>query len=787
MADLDDHPCIQSCENCGTLIDATGLAPLTLVTCPNCEHRTLANSQFHHFKLLEVLGSGGMGAVYRALDESLKRDVALKLLRTEHMSDRSIVEQFQREAAITASINHPHVVKVFSTGSDRGTVYIAMELVDKGSLDDLMTLQGRISEVQVLEVGAQIAQGLLAAHRRGLLHRDVKPGNILFTDGHTAKIVDFGLAALADQAGQIGGEVWGTPYYVAPEKLESPPQEDFRSDMYSLGSALFHAVAGRPPYEADDASIVVLKVLKSQPVSLQSFAPEVSGATAYVINRMIQKNPEERYQSYEELIEHLQYAQTEIARGVVPLPPPPPKKRSNWALVSTVLLLVLIGVLFFLSHRAPPKPTEDPAQTKGKPTPVTAEMTQRYDGARKLLAAGDPTSVTQAANTLRELDRDDLPQPFRTWLNLHTGLAQLLTGNRADAVASFRLVSERGLVFTDPAQEELGKFFLEIAALATSEQPVPVEVAAKFEPGRADAFGLVVCGVKNWAQGDFAAAMPFLTRFQSATPEGPDAWISEYQPLAGSMIADFTAYTAAAEGAAATIGAPAKKKDALTAIQAARAGLKTKSALGERLAALETQLSGEIEAYEAEMAQKMAALDAEDLAALKVLQPQLDEYCRHLKFAEALSVAKTVTLRGQKHGPTLDLTRRKLVWMEEFKRHFFDDLRAGRYSSTLLTATGGHLGEGIWHPTETGLKIMTSNGFVSAPWAAISAETITAAVESFFRAPLTTEEIADREWGLGLYLLALHREAEARPRLMKASAAKEEYRDTLNQLGLTTP
>jgi serine/threonine protein kinase len=131
------------------------------------------------------------------------------------------------------------VVKVYSAGEDQGLVYIAMELVDKGSLDDLMSLQGRVSEPQVLEVGKQAAMGLNAALARGLIHRDVKPGNILFADAHTAKIVDFGLASLQEQASKGPGEVWGTPYYVAPEKLENPPVEDFRSDMYSLGATLF--------------------------------------------------------------------------------------------------------------------------------------------------------------------------------------------------------------------------------------------------------------------------------------------------------------------------------------------------------------------------------------------------------------------------------------------------------------------------------------------------------------------------------------------------------------------
>src|SRR4029434_709553 len=137
-----------------------------------------------------------------------------------------------------------------------------------------------------------------------------------------SKIVDFGLATLQHQAIKGPGEVWGTPYYVAPEKLENPPVEDFRSDMYSLGATLFHALAGRPPleaalfhpwagrppFEAETASMVALKHLKSQAVSLQAFAPDVSSETAFVINKTLIEDPENRYQSYHELIEHLDYA-----------------------------------------------------------------------------------------------------------------------------------------------------------------------------------------------------------------------------------------------------------------------------------------------------------------------------------------------------------------------------------------------------------------------------------------------------------------------------------------------
>src|SRR5581483_8032963 len=301
---------LQACPSCAALVDVGDEEPFAHVHCPMCGTLIRARTQLKNFELVELLGAGGMGAVYKARDMNLNRMVALKVVRKEYSADAEYLSKFEREARITASVNHPHVVKVFSFGSDHGLFDIAMERVDEGSLDDLMNLEGRVAELQMLEVGIQIAQGLQAAHKKGLIHRDVKPGNILFADARTAKIVDFGLALLAEHEAEERGEVWGTPYYVAPEKLNQEP-EDFRSDIYSLGGTLFHAVAGRPPFEAETASLVALKHIKSKAVSLQAFAPDVSSATAYVINRMLHKDPAQRYQAYDELIEHLAYAKNQ--------------------------------------------------------------------------------------------------------------------------------------------------------------------------------------------------------------------------------------------------------------------------------------------------------------------------------------------------------------------------------------------------------------------------------------------------------------------------------------------
>src|ERR1700747_3527203 len=205
-----------TCWICGAALDASGSEPLVRVVCRNCGQKNLLQRTFDHFVPVETLGVGGMGTVYKARDTQLDRFVALKLLRKDLSSEADHDAQLQQEARIAASVNHPNVVQIFSLGTDNGQFYVVM---DDGKLDDLIESQARLPEHQVLDVGIQIARGLRAAHRKGLIHRDVKPANILFVDEQAAKIGDFGLAAFATQKPQNESVIWGTPAYVAPERL----------------------------------------------------------------------------------------------------------------------------------------------------------------------------------------------------------------------------------------------------------------------------------------------------------------------------------------------------------------------------------------------------------------------------------------------------------------------------------------------------------------------------------------------------------------------------------------
>ncbi len=369
-----------------------------------------------------------MGSVYKARDTRLNRFVALKLLRKEFAGDASFTAKLQKEARITASINHPHVVEVFSVGEDHGQFYVVMELVDGGSLDDKMEDEKRISELQTLEVGLQVAKGLQAALKAGLIHRDIKPGNILFADAQTAKIVDFGLALLAEQHAETeGGEIWGTPYYVAPERLTGVP-EDFRSDLYSLGATLFHAVAGRPTFENETLSAMELKKLKANPIPLQKIAPDVSDETAAAIDRMLRPEPADRQSSYKVLIDELQSARAAALAREEEL-----RGRWSWPvrlLVSLGVILLLAGVVFGIAYglRHLPRKSVAPAVVTASATPtlekISAARSELQNGHYaqaeaffRELAATAPAlqAMVKLSAALQLWERDDFAQAATTF------------------------------------------------------------------------------------------------------------------------------------------------------------------------------------------------------------------------------------------------------------------------------------------------------------------------------------------------------------------------------------
>ena len=266
---------------------------------------TTVGQAFGNYQLERELGQGGMGTVYLAQDSGLHRQVALKILRSDLGDDPSFAKKFLEEVEVTASLAHPNIIRVFTLGEQDGRLYIVMEHLDQPSLENRMENQTKVTERDVLEIGLGIASALQFAHEEtGLIHRDIKPGNILFGRGNIPKLADFGLAAGARSAQGQQDEIWGTPYYVSPERLLREP-EDIRSDIYSLGATLFHAIAGRPPFEAETAEEVAKRHISDRPPPLRSLCPEAQEQTVITLDKCLAKKTDNRWASYTELISQL--------------------------------------------------------------------------------------------------------------------------------------------------------------------------------------------------------------------------------------------------------------------------------------------------------------------------------------------------------------------------------------------------------------------------------------------------------------------------------------------------
>ncbi len=259
------------------------------------------------YELLRLLGRGGMAEVYAARDLTLGREVAVKLLLDRFLDDEGFTRRFQDEARHVARLNHPNLVAVYDTGSDGGQPYIVMELVDGRSLQEVIA-SGGLTEDRALEVVADACAALAYAHDRGLIHRDVKPGNILIADDGSVKVTDFGIARAVDnETVTRTASVLGTAAYLSPEQAQGM-DVDPRSDLYSLGVVLYEALTGTQPFSGDSPVTVAYQHVQEPPRPPRDLDPGISPAAEAIAMRALAKNPVNRYQHAGEMYDDLQSA-----------------------------------------------------------------------------------------------------------------------------------------------------------------------------------------------------------------------------------------------------------------------------------------------------------------------------------------------------------------------------------------------------------------------------------------------------------------------------------------------
>ncbi|MEY5009738.1 MAG: hypothetical protein RLZZ253_877 [Verrucomicrobiota bacterium] len=370
---------VDRCPSCLALLDVSLCMPLVWSGCPICGSEFEVMREFHHFEMRERLAVGGMGAVYLAFDRSLSREVAVKVLSADCKRLPGYLERLEQEAQMTALVSHPNVVKVFSAGMHNGLYYVAMELIRLGTVAKFLEGPLRLSEAEVLGFAEQAALGLQAAYQRGLLHRDVKPANLMLGDAKTVKVVDFGLAKPVLDAAQMNGEedLLGTPFYVAPEKVLRRG-EDVRSDIYSLGATIYHLLADAPVFDCESVLEIMQAHVSAPAPSVLTRNHGASLPTARMIARMLQKDPDLRQGDYLELLVDIRVARMRLEEGSAAaqihsslqgkLQEEEDRSRSVQGLLYfgglVVLVLTLAGILFFKPNAPkeydppPPKPRE---------------------------------------------------------------------------------------------------------------------------------------------------------------------------------------------------------------------------------------------------------------------------------------------------------------------------------------------------------------------------------------------------------------------------------------------
>ncbi len=537
-------------------MDISTIPPYTRARCPHCEQESRVKTKMGSFELTGRLGVGGMSYVFIGRDASLGRDVAVKILNEEYGSDPTRVAQFEREAKITASLSHPNIVRIFTVGEDQGRYFIAMELVRGDSLEALIRRSGAMPESEVLQVAIEVVEGLRAAASAGLIHRDIKPGNILIDEGGRSRIVDFGLALLTEEDNQ-SQEIWATPYYVPPETLEGA-DEDFRSDMYALGATLYHALAGRPPCPDDSLSIDKLKAAKLEIEPLGEANPNLNRSTVEVVEIAMAHAADDRFESYDLMLESLKLAAHSVATGEV-VPPIRGSKRSRrrssrdekrktmarvGAGVAT-LGAVALGIWLFNHFKSDseaevtPEVTDTGRQREAPPEEGAVNdagdrIFELYQASRESI---ETKNFSDGANQLKELmNAPEAPVTTISWAAFEAAACFYQDGKAGDARKTMqelrRLLEQQGVALEGTAStaDHLSRKILQLPPVEPKQLPS--------DPQGIEKLGYFVAGLKNWEQGQMTSAVRLFQKFVSLPLTDATEALAVYQERAKAYLRD---------------------------------------------------------------------------------------------------------------------------------------------------------------------------------------------------------------------------------------------------------
>jgi len=315
------------------------------------------------YQIIEKLGEGGMGKIYKALDKEIDAKVVLKLLKPEIAANKRTIDRFKNELKLARNISHKNICRMYDLDKDKESYYITMEYVPGQDLKSMISMTKPLSVAATLDIAKQVCEGLAEAHRLGVVHRDIKPGNIIIDKQGHVKIMDFGLArSVKGKAETDEGVIIGTPEYMSPEQVEGK-RADQRSDIYSLGIVLFEMLTGRPPFEGETPLGAAIKHKIEPPPVPKDFNPEIPDELSSLILKCLEKQPEKRFQSAEELLEELNNIEkrTKIAyeegskKAYFSLKKINEWMRRNWIFMAALFMLVIVaGIVLFSSRKETP-------------------------------------------------------------------------------------------------------------------------------------------------------------------------------------------------------------------------------------------------------------------------------------------------------------------------------------------------------------------------------------------------------------------------------------------------
>ena len=298
------------------------------------------------YRIVEKLGEGGMGIVYKALDMTLNRDVALKFLPPEYTRDKDAQEPFIREAKAASALDHPNICTIHEINkTEDEQVFIVMDYYEGQSLKGKIK-RGPMKQKDVIDIALQVAQGILAAHKKGIIHRDVKPTNIMITNEGAAKILDFGIAKLSGQEGLTRPlSTVGTVSYMSPEQARGETV-DVRTDIWSLGIVMYEMITGRLPFKGDNTQAILYSVMNEEPRSVKDLRSEIPPELEHIIQKALVKDPKKRFSSGRELAVELEDLKTRLTLGTVPFFRPKYffRSRKRVLIAGAACLLVVAGI-----------------------------------------------------------------------------------------------------------------------------------------------------------------------------------------------------------------------------------------------------------------------------------------------------------------------------------------------------------------------------------------------------------------------------------------------------------